>query len=119
MAYETLVLFLLSLCAWRMSYAVSHEKIFKGFRHWLGENVESIHIEKVGDETVITTDWVSFPDNYINNLIHCVKCLSVWMAGVSIVMWLIFPPLVLVFAISALAILVDNILSFLEASHGV
>lgn len=84
-----------SLAAWRISSIIHHEKIAAPFRRLLGV------------KEITQSDW-SYPDTFIGNLIECFYCTSVWVAlGVSVVL-ILFPLVLVPFALSAAAIIVEE-----------
>lgn len=84
-------LLLLSLVCYRITSIVHHERIAEPLRRLIGY------------------DGLSYPDNFLGSLFSCFWCLSVWCAGLAIILYVYFPILVWVFAVSAGAILIREI----------
>lgn len=86
------------LATWRITNIIQREEIASPVRRSLGV------FEPDGEDP---DHWI-YPDNFIGKVLHCFWCGSVWVAGAMTVLCLIFPPLILPFAVSALAILVKT-----------
>ena len=87
----------MGLSTWRISSILHREEIFSFFRKWIG----------VDDSNPTTT---IFPDTFIGRLFSCIWCLSVWVAIIMLVCYFVsfLRPLILLFAISTLAVLVEE-----------
>jgi len=86
-----------SLATWRIASIVHHEKIASPFRRILG-------VEEITEE-----DW-SYPDSFIGNLIECFKCVSVWIGIAAAIAMILFPPILIPFALSAVAVIIERIM---------
>lgn len=85
------------LATWRITSILYREKIMSGLRKKIGEKPDPY----VTSETI-------FPDSFLGNLFNCFLCLSVWVGiGVGII-WLVFPYALIPFALSAIAIFLDE-----------
>lgn len=85
-----------SLAAWRLTNIAHWEKIFRPVRRLfdIREDDEGRFI---------------YPDTFFGKLWSCFWCLSVWVSlGVTIVI-LVFPWVLLPFAISAVAIIIEKV----------
>lgn len=81
------------LATWRITSIVQREGIFSPARKLVG-------VTEVGDDPEY---WI-YPETFIGRVLSCFWCGSVW-AGIGVTIALIvFPPLILPFALSALAI---------------
>lgn len=89
-------LIIISLAVWRVTSIINREKIFERFRKLLGEKL---------DPESGMTHW---DDKFFSNLFMCFWCLSVWVGLGMVVLYLVFPPAVLVFAVSGGALLVEK-----------
>ena len=86
------------LAAWRITSIVQKEEIASPIRKAAGIT------ELDGEDP---NYWI-YPDNFIGKVLHCFWCGSVWAGfGVTVAL-LLFPPLILPFALSALAILLKD-----------
>lgn len=86
------------LATWRITNIIQREEIASPFRKQLGV------FEPDGEDP---DHWI-YPDSFIGKILHCFWCGSVWAAGAITLVCFLFPPLILPFAISALAILIHN-----------
>lgn len=94
------------LATWRITNIVQREEIASPLRKKLGV------FEPDGEDP---DHWI-YPDNFIGKVLHCFWCGSVW-AGIAIsVAVIVFPPLVLPLALSAIAILVREWMQHLNDS---
>lgn len=83
------------LASWRIASIIHHEKIAAPFRKLLGV------------KELTELDW-TYPDNFIGELIECFYCTSVWTSiFVSVAMFL-FPPVLIPFALSTVAIILES-----------
>jgi hypothetical protein len=67
----------------------------------------------VHDDDKCPTGW---PDGLIGGLFKCFWCLSFWVGIIVLLIWLILPWFILIFAISTGAILINEIITRLK--HG-
>jgi len=96
--------FIFGLATWRIASLFVREDgpffIFRRIRSWAG----MIHDEN-GEVVII-------PDNFLAQLLSCVWCTSIWMAVFMVLFDLFFPLIAikfaLIFALSALAIMIDR-----------
>lgn len=86
------------LATWRITNIIQREEIASPIRKNLGV------FEPDGEDP---DHWI-YPDSFVGKVLHCFWCGSVWVAGAITLLCFMFPPLILPFAISALAILVNN-----------
>lgn len=93
-------LVLLPLAVWRMTNILQWEKIGAGIRKLVGV------IESTPDEPDADMDEWIYPDNFIGKVFSCFLCLSMHVAGASAVVMFLFPPLLVIPAASAGAILI-------------
>lgn len=91
---------LLPLATWRMTNILQWEKIGSGIRKLIGI------VESTPDEPDADMDQWIYPDNFAGKVFSCFLCLSVWIAGACTVVMFIFPPLLVIPAASAGAILI-------------
>lgn len=81
-----------ALAVWRVTSIIHHEKIAESFRQ----------------SKLFGYDGISYPDTFAANLILCFWCLSVWIAALCFLLLWLFPYPLLVFAGSAVAILIEE-----------
>jgi hypothetical protein len=86
------------LATWRISSIVHHEKIFSPFRRLIG-------VKEITEE-----DW-SYPDTFIGSLIECFWCTSVWIGIATAIAMFLAPFLLIPFALSAFAIIINKYVS--------
>lgn len=86
------------LAVWRITNIIQKEEIASPVRQSLGV------VEPDGEDP----DYWIYPDNFVGKLLHCFWCGSVWIAGAVTILCILFPPLILPFALSALAILIKS-----------
>lgn len=82
------------LAVWRITNIIQREEIASPIRKAVGI------VEPDGEEP----DYWIYPDNFIGKLFHCFWCGSIWTAAAVTILLLVFPPLILPFALSAAAI---------------
>ena len=87
-------LIILVLAAWRITSVINRETAGQPVRKLLGEK------ELVGIAVV--------PDTLLGELYNCFWCLSVWISGFCVVVYLIEPLFLYPFAISTVAILLEE-----------
>lgn len=85
-----------SLATWRLTSILYREKIATPIRYWIGER-KDIH---TGKET--------YPDTFIGKVIACFWCLSVWCGIVVLLIWFVFPYILIPLALSAISILIEQ-----------
>jgi hypothetical protein len=85
------------LAVYRISSIMVDEKIAAPFRHLLGVEVSIDGI-------------LIYPDTFFGALISCFRCTSVWVAFGCIVLFLTIPVLLLPFAVSAGAVMIDEVI---------
>lgn len=87
------------LAVWRITSIVQREGIFRWPRKLIGitENDEG------------PDSWL-YPDNFLGAVFACFWCGSVWVAGLVVVILYVFPPALLPFALSAVAIGLQHLL---------
>lgn len=56
-------------------------------------------------------DIICIPDNFLAKLCSCLWCVSIWMAGLSYLIWWLEPIPIYILAASGGAILIDNVRS--------
>jgi hypothetical protein len=83
------------LACWRITSILHRETIFQPFRQRIG-----IFPDGSTDD--------SYSHNFITQLFECFMCLSVWVGFVCVLALVLFPYLLLPFALSAVAILFDK-----------
>lgn len=86
------------LATWRITNILQREEIASPIRKQLGV------FEPDGEDP---DHWI-YPDNFVGKILHCFWCGSIWIAAAITLACLLFPPLILPFAISAVAILVHH-----------
>lgn len=86
------------LATWRVTNIIQKEEIASPIRKSLGV------VEPDGEDP----DYWIYPDDFWGRVLHCFFCGSIWIAGAITMLCLIFPPLILPFAISALAIMIKD-----------
>lgn len=86
------------LATWRITNIIQKEEIASPLRKELGV------FEPDGEDPEY---WI-YPDNFVGKVLHCFWCGSVWVAAAITLVCFLFPPLILPFAISAIAILVKH-----------
>lgn len=92
---EALSVLVIVLAAWRITILIHADKIMSWFRRLLGE----------------TTDehgFISYPDTFFGNLISCVRCVSVWVGLFVFIAYLVFPYILVPFAISGAIIFIQE-----------
>lgn len=82
----------LSLASFRLTYIAHSETILDEVRKSLGGNKSETGI------------W-EYPDTFFGNLLSCFWCLSVWISFIVWIIYVIYPPILVPFAISAVAII--------------
>ena len=87
-------LVILCLGVWRITVLIHEDKITERFRQWLGEKE--------------INDLVTYPDTFLGNLISCFRCVSVWSALITLILWELSPFFVYLFALSAAAVLINK-----------
>lgn len=93
-----------TLASWRLTNIAHWEKIFTPVRKLFG--IKEIPIINK-DGNIVDTKFI-YPDTFFGKLWSCFWCLSVWVSlGVTIVI-LVFPWVLLPFAISAVAIIIEK-----------
>lgn len=85
-----------ALATWRITSILYREKIATPIRRWFGER-NDVH-----------TGMESYPDTFFGKLFSCYWCLSVWVGITVTFIWYGNPYFLLPFALSALAILIDQ-----------
>lgn len=85
------------LATWRITSILHHEDIAAPFRAWLGVQEEG--------------DLISYPDTFLGHLIECFWCTSVWVGLVCAAIMLLLPYILLPFALSAGAIMIERALA--------
>ena len=83
------------LAAWRIASIFNREGIMRPLRKLIG-----IHEE---DGVFI------YPETFLGELFSCLWCLSVWSGALCAAALYIFPPVLLPFAVSAAAILIERV----------
>jgi uncharacterized protein DUF1360 len=83
------------LAAWRLTSIIHHEKVAAPFRKLLGV------------KELTETDW-AYPDTFIGELIECFWCTSVWVSIIVSIIVFFFPPILLPFAFSTVAIMIEK-----------
>lgn len=95
--YPLLWLAVLPFAVWRVTSIIHSEGIASGFRQRLGvveSNEDSYY-------------WI-YPDNFIGKVLSCFLCLSVWVSIVFAAIMVVYPIILVPFAASALAILING-----------
>lgn len=82
------------LAVWRITNIIQKEEIASPIRKAVG-------VTEADPED--SNYWI-YPDNFIGKVFHCFWCGSVWIGAIITIILIIFPPLILPFALSALAI---------------
>lgn len=82
------------LAVWRITNILQREEIAAPIRHKVGI------VEPDGEDP----DYWIYPDSFLGKVFYCFWCGSVWIGIFVTVLLLLFPPLVLPFALSAAAI---------------
>lgn len=85
------------LAVWRITHMVWKERIFRSFRYLFGERLDK------------ATGFFSYPDTWYGYLIDCFLCLSVHVSIWVTVVWYLCPILLVPFALSTLAIWMQEI----------
>jgi hypothetical protein len=85
-----LELLVLSLATYRLANIVYEERIAEPLRKLVGY------------------DGISYPDTWLGYLFNCFRCLSVWSAAVTLVLYIYAVPLVWILAASAIALLIKE-----------
>lgn len=91
----TLWFVIAGLASWRIASIIHHEKIAAPFRRLLGVRE-------------LTEDTWTYPDNFIGDLIECFYCTSVWTSFFVSVVMFVFPPVLVPFALSTVAIILEQ-----------
>jgi hypothetical protein len=89
------------LATWRISSIITREEIGKPLRSLVG--ITSMR-------TATGEEYNEIPDTFFGYLFSCLWCMSVWVSILLIVPVLKFPPVLLPFAASAGAILIDRLI---------
>jgi len=97
-------LFVACLAAWRLTNILHWEGIAKPIRRLFGIKDVMVEDEDGNKETKFV-----YPDNFLGKLWSCFWCLSVWVSIGTTILVLVFPFILLPFAISAVAIIVEII----------
>lgn len=87
---------LIALATWRLTSIVFREEIARPLRGLAGGK---------WDETLEST---VYQETFLGSLFSCFWCLSVWMAFIILLTFLIFPPVVYVLAFSTAAIIIER-----------
>lgn len=87
-------LVLMVLATWRIASIIHTEEIGRGFRKIFGVDE---------DDSIIT-----YPNNFFGKLISCFWCVSVWSGILVYGLFLLFPYILVPFAISTGAILIKE-----------
>lgn len=66
------------------------------------------------DEDGKPTAW----SNIVASLFSCVWCMSVWTSALMLLVWWIWPPVVLALAASTVAVLVQEAIDFIRSKGG-
>lgn len=82
------------LAVWRITNIIQREEIAAPVRKAVGI------VEPDGEDP---EHWI-YPDSFLGKLFYCFWCGSVWVATLITILILLFPPLILPFALSAAAI---------------
>lgn len=94
------------LATWRITSIIQREEIASPIRKQLGV------FEPDGEDP---DHWI-YPDNFIGKVLHCFWCGSVW-AGLAVsIALVIFPPLLLPLALSAISIVIYKWIQHLDDS---
>lgn len=88
------------LAVWRITNIVQREEIAAPVRKAVG-------IMEIDNED---PDYWIYPDNFIGKVFHCFWCGSVWVGIAVTLLLILFPPLILPFALSAGAIIIKEYL---------
>ena len=86
----------------RITSALHNEQILSWFR----EEIIGTRESSVSDITGIHNWFVYYPDTFIGDIFSCFWCLSFWVSLVVILIWFLFPYVLLPFALSGAAILI-------------
>lgn len=87
---------ILVFATWRLTSIINREFIAWPLRKLLGATRD------------VATGLESYPDTVYGYLISCFKCLSVWMALLVLIVWLIYPPILYPLALSGAALLLER-----------
>lgn len=82
------------IATWRITSIIQREEIFSFLRRWLG--VEDIN------------GYELYPDTFFGKLISCFWCVSVWVGLACTIILLIFPYILIPFALSGVSIWIDE-----------
>lgn len=99
-AKDNLFLWLIAggLATWRITNILQKEEIASPIRKAAGI------IEPDGENP----DYWIYPEGFIGKVFHCMYCGSVWVGGAVTIIILLFPPLIIPFVLSALAIVIKD-----------
>lgn len=96
--FSFLYLIVAGLATWRITNIIQKEEIASPVRKAVGI------IEPDGEEP----DYWIYPDNFLGKVFHCFWCGSIWIGAGATILLFVFPPLLIPFALSALAIIIKS-----------
>jgi len=101
---------------YRLTSLLHEDKIMQPLRRLLGEHITLVEVvsqeirvvDGVPKAVPVTTfaEKIEYTDTFFGNLIRCFRCVSVWAALFVIIAWYVFPPVVVLLALSGLSIVV-------------
>lgn len=92
------------LACWRLTSIIHSETIAAPLR------------KMVGGVEIISGEWV-YPNTFIGYLFSCFWCLSVWVSGLCVAVLFICPYALYPFAISAVAIGIEELWRFVQRTQ--
>lgn len=99
-AKDNLLLWLIvgGLATWRITNILQKEEIASPIRKAVGI------IEPDGEDP----DYWIYPEGFLGKVFYCLPCGSVWVGTAVTILLFLFPPILIPFALSTIAIIVKN-----------
>lgn len=83
---DLVYIILAPLAVWRITHIIETERIASFLHRWAGDD----------------------PSSFFGYLVNCFLCLSVWVSFFIYICILVFPPIIVPFALSAVAIFINT-----------